>query len=778
MSILSSQYDCIFSAEADILKITSAAKSLFSIEKGGVCKLFQQKSNQSCYIYSVEDISNPNKQRICKFTVAHDFKVSVKLKGCQFTIVLSGESSTQLIGTFCNEKDCKELSNIFQGLKNLFSSNNLRLNSKENNCSVNRTPVPVIQSISSCSQSRTPLTPLTALKVTPDSIFETDQTPSSSIKKSACKQVRLFPPSSNESKVPEDDDLSVTAIGGKKAASFYKLHSFKENGNLARHSQVVRVKKHDLSFRYRNKFPVTNQDNDLKMPSLIGFSNLGNTCYMNSILQCLLNIPNFFQDINDQDNVNLVPQKSLYRSLYNLGILKYSFDTLENQISALKQVKSAISEAAVRFSGYAQHDAHEFLCQCLDQLKEDLLTDKEKKSADEDSSSESDNNHKVKCPIRQNFESKITHTVVCQNCNESVFKTEVCNDFSLVIPEFDENSNPFDQSLHQLIQFYFSDEIVEYTCEKCKSSSSILSHQFKQLPRVLILHIKRYDVLESKRCDRVVLPKSIDMGFLVTDNTVLPKKFNFDKTKLQLKQPSLKNMVVEKRKTCEILDCEPRNKSFKLSSSAVDNFKEMSASVMTFKEAEVNLDETFTKLRNVDTKNLNENGIFYSNLTQDPKDNSKTNIIGNNLNTNFEEFTTVSEDEEEDFKKALELSIRDFEEKHIEDDVRGTNFDFTENTIRHESATDITKTEDFTTDSASSKHVYNLIGVVNHHGANTSAGHYTSDSYDFKSNCWRNYNDSTVKDIKLHEVCYGRSHSAYIVFYLHSSCYEKIKNSS
>ena len=69
----------------------------------------------------------------------------------------------------------------------------------------------------------------------------------------------------------------------------------------------------------------------------------------------------------------------------SLGILKYSYETLENQKFALRRVKNAISQAADRFSGYAQHDAHELLCQCLDQLKEDLYNETRKKLENTDS---------------------------------------------------------------------------------------------------------------------------------------------------------------------------------------------------------------------------------------------------------------------------------------------------------------------------------------------------------------------------------------------------------
>ena len=46
-------------------------------------------------------------------------------------------------------------------------------------------------------------------------------------------------------------------------------------------------------------------------------------------------------------------------------------DSLQKQ--SLRDIKDAISKEATRFSGYQQNDAHEFLCQVLDQLKDDYI---------------------------------------------------------------------------------------------------------------------------------------------------------------------------------------------------------------------------------------------------------------------------------------------------------------------------------------------------------------------------------------------------------------------
>ncbi|KAG7240522.1 hypothetical protein INR49_026806 [Caranx melampygus] len=282
-------------------------------------------------------------------------------------------------------------------------------------------------------------------------------------------------------------------------------------------------------------------------PPLQGFSNLGNTCYMNAILQSLFSLPSFSNDMLRQSIPwKKVPINALLRRFAHL-MVKKDVGCPETKKDLLRKVKSAISSTAERFSGNMQNDAHEFLSQCLDQLKDDV--EKMNKSWTNEAAASSlssvvcengqeamsstgsqpgeevDTSRIYTCPVAVNMEFEVQHTITCKGCGEVVTKREQFNDLSIDLPRR-KKTLPL-RSIQDSLDLFFRMEEIEYSCEKCSGKAATVTHKFSKLPRVLILHLKRYSFnaqlsLNSKLGQQVVIPRYLTLLSHCTESTRPP----------------------------------------------------------------------------------------------------------------------------------------------------------------------------------------------------------------------------------------------------------------
>lgn len=142
--------------------------------------------------------------------------------------------------------------------------------------------------------------------------------------------------------------------------------------------------------RTTRKFPVDLAVQNLDASSLdpssilhsggnLGLSNLGNTCYMNSALQCLVHLPEvnyyFFFDLYEQElnKTNPLGNKGEVALAFS-NLLHKLFDPRTSNSSYVtpREFKYTIGRYSSMFHGYQQQDSQEFLSWLLDALHEDL----------------------------------------------------------------------------------------------------------------------------------------------------------------------------------------------------------------------------------------------------------------------------------------------------------------------------------------------------------------------------------------------------------------------
>eukprot|EP01084_Bolivina_argentea_P013555 25449_1 len=108
----------------------------------------------------------------------------------------------------------------------------------------------------------------------------------------------------------------------------------------------------------------------------VGLVNLGNTCFMNSILQCVSNTPHlrtFFTSGQYKPDINRTNPLGMKGELAN-EFAKLVSDVWSGnyKVIAPRSLKHKLSKFAPQFSGWQQHDSQEFLAFLLDGLHEDL----------------------------------------------------------------------------------------------------------------------------------------------------------------------------------------------------------------------------------------------------------------------------------------------------------------------------------------------------------------------------------------------------------------------
>ncbi|KAG8374513.1 hypothetical protein BUALT_Bualt10G0002800 [Buddleja alternifolia] len=174
--------------------------------------------------------------------------------------------------------------------------------------------------------------------------------------------------------------------------------------------------------------PITRGDKG----GLAGLQNLGNTCFMNSALQCLVHTPHlaeyFLQDYSDEINRQ--------NPLGMHGELALAFGELLRKLwssgrtpVAPRAFKGKLARFAPQFSGYNQHDSQELLAFLLDGLHEDLNRVKQKPyietrdsdcQPDEEVADEFWRNHKARndSVIVDVCQGQYKSTLVCPACEK------------------------------------------------------------------------------------------------------------------------------------------------------------------------------------------------------------------------------------------------------------------------------------------------------------------------------------------------------------------------
>ncbi|XP_052896763.1 ubiquitin carboxyl-terminal hydrolase 3-like [Anopheles moucheti] len=335
-------------------------------------------------------------------------------------------------------------------------------------------------------------------------------------------------------------------------------------------SRKLRPRKRTISSDSNNENGATTAKRK-SMRRVVGLRNLGNTCFMNSVLQSLSNIQEFSCYFNTMPALEMKHKQKSYhsRSIKETMDDVFVVEELRKVLLNLSQggdgSKGAISPECLflviwkvvpQFRGHRQHDAHEFLRYMLDRLHTELQQVSFPVELSAQKSGEHKNPYNVSglshlqakgrnSIVTNVFGGVLQSEVRCLICGMESKKHDPFLDLSLDIPEkfyskdhaSDVGGNGVDATsggggapvchiADCLSSFTEVEELAEtelYYCNSCKcKQKSTKRFWIRRLPNVLCLHIKRFrwnNFYRTKIDLRIAFPiNALDMSQFVLNN--------------------------------------------------------------------------------------------------------------------------------------------------------------------------------------------------------------------------------------------------------------------
>lgn len=223
-----------------------------------------------------------------------------------------------------------------------------------------------------------------------------------------------------------------------------------------------------------------------------GLANLGNSCYMNCILQCLVatrQFSNYFLQLKTGSSTSKQAKPKsmlLVASMANLVRIMYA-NTNTNSVSPVefKRTCGLLNET---FRGNSQQDCQEFLNFVLDELDTELLAATSSRNGSHNSAVSR------KSLITDLVEGRLTSSLECQTCGHTSTTTSTFTSLSVPLPP---GNTSAPTTLAACLDLFTAPEVLDgdnaWECPKCARPRRALKHlQVSHFPPCLIVHLKRF----------------------------------------------------------------------------------------------------------------------------------------------------------------------------------------------------------------------------------------------------------------------------------------------
>eukprot|EP01117_Protostelium_nocturnum_P007170 TRINITY_DN2571_c0_g6_i2.p1 TRINITY_DN2571_c0_g6~~TRINITY_DN2571_c0_g6_i2.p1 ORF type:complete len:505 (-),score=160.84 TRINITY_DN2571_c0_g6_i2:19-1533(-) len=298
-------------------------------------------------------------------------------------------------------------------------------------------------------------------------------------------------------------------------------------------------------------------------PGRTGLRNLGNTCFMNSVLQSLGHNRQFREFFmkkllppgkTPEEETSVVINSLTFKRLPTVEIMNFIQQKKKGQkylqldkISVAMQLHAllrvlwsgklaVVSPYAIldaiwtfvpKFRNYQQQDAEEFLCQLLDRLHLELVSVDPAHQNVVGGKEESTKNSNLKSVINDIFQGKLSNQIECLGCKSVSKNVESFLDLPVDIPVLslakgrrtrNAQGPSCSCTLEECLSTITAPEVLKdsWICEKCKKQDAVKCVKFLQLPQVICFVLKRFCWTSTSRAKvntKIVFPiKGLDLG--------------------------------------------------------------------------------------------------------------------------------------------------------------------------------------------------------------------------------------------------------------------------
>ncbi|XP_030600512.1 ubiquitin carboxyl-terminal hydrolase 2a isoform X2 [Archocentrus centrarchus] len=283
--------------------------------------------------------------------------------------------------------------------------------------------------------------------------------------------------------------------------------------------------------------PKRDSMNSKSAQGLVGLKNLGNTCFMNSILQCLSNTQSLRdyclhnshrRDLNNNSRTNTALMEEFAK------LIQTMWTSSSSEAVSPSEFKTQIQRYAPRFVGYNQQDAQEFLRFLLDGLHNEVnrVTVRPRGTVEDfDHLPDEEKGKKMWSKYLEREDSKIVDLFVGQL--KSSLTCSHCGFCSTVFDPFWDLSLPIakgygEVSLMDCMRLFTKEDVLDGdekpTCYRCKARRRCTKKfTIQKFPKILVLHLKRFS--EARRTSKlstfVNFPmKDLDLREFASENSI------------------------------------------------------------------------------------------------------------------------------------------------------------------------------------------------------------------------------------------------------------------